>query len=907
MLKYFKKTTITLMVVILLCLFSMHSNILFSYGSENDTIKVGFYKWDGFNNMDEEDNLSGYGYEYLEHLSRYNDWNYEFMGYDNTWQESMKMLKTGDIDILCSMIKTAEREKEFLLSEYPMGSKKYTLTTLRNNEDYYLGDIDELNGITVGVFKDNASNELFTNFAKENDINYTMVEAEGSNENDWLIKNLKNGNIDAIFSSEYRITEDEKILTNTGSIEFFIATNKNNHELMGEINQSIKELNSNEPLLATELGKKYFAKSQLGAPNFTREEVDFINSNKDKFISLRAYNTNKPFYWKEGSVAHGIYANIIDEINALTGLKIKLSASNEDIDGLIGVPSNLYIGRTMNLKIADTILEYNYAEIYYDNSNFSRVGLLKGHEEQTDIIESKYKESTLYRFDNFAKCAYAIEHKNVDAIFVDELSAQVIINQIYSNSINIYSHGNLKREESIGINDGNPKELLTIINKCIDPWVINNVDENISEVLHEATDDYNTYDFWASYKQAISVFTIMLLFAFLVIRRIWISNKEKLEKKNEELKSANSAKSEFLGRMSHDMRTPMNAIIGMSEFGMEEINDNKAKEYFGNINHSSKYLLSLLNDVLDLQRIEQGAIELKKDWTDFDEDYQMIVNIIEQRIKEKELKVELDIDDKLKNLLIYTDSIRYRQIMLNLINNSIKYTPKGGQIRVSIKHRELKDKQYLVNMISDNGVGMSESFMEKMYGKFAQEKNSESIDEGGTGLGLSITKNLVMLMGGNIKCSSVLNEGTTFTVTLPIDILKKDEKLSNSKRYTNDELSGKCVLLCEDNKMNALITERILEKAGVEVEKAVNGKEGIEMAKSFKYDAILMDIRMPEVSGIDAAKKIRSFDKIVPIIALSANAYPEDIEMSIKSGMQGHIAKPINRDELYSTLIKWIN
>ncbi|HKK95391.1 MAG TPA: transporter substrate-binding domain-containing protein, partial [Anaerovoracaceae bacterium] len=666
MIKYFKKTTIILTVVILLCLFSMHSNILFSYGNENETIKVGFYKWDGFNNMDEEGNLSGYGYEYLEHLSRYNDWNYEFMGYDNTWQESMKMLKTRDIDILCSMIKTAEREKEFLLSEYPMGSKKYTLTTLRNNEDYYLGDIDELNGITVGVFKDNASNELFTTFAKENDLNYTMVEAEGSNENDWLIKNLKNGNIDAIFSSEYRITEDEKILTNTGSIEFFIATNKNNYELMGEINQSIKELNSNEPLLATELGKKYFAKSQLGAPNFTREEVDFINSNKDNVIYLRAYNTNKPFYWIEDDVVHGIYANIIEKINALTGLKIKLSTSNEDIDGFIGVPSNLYVGRTINLKVTDTILEYNYAEIYYDNSNFSRVGLLKGHEEQTDIIESKYKESTLYRFDNFAKCAYAIEHKNVDAIFVDELSAQVIINQIYSNSINIYSYGNLKREESIGINDGKPKELLTIINKCIDPWVINNVDENISEVLYEATDDYNTYDFWASYKQAISVFTIMLLFAFLVIRRIWISNKEKLEKKNEELKSANSAKSEFLGRMSHDMRTPMNAIIGMSEFGMEEINDNKAKEYFGNINHSSKYLLSLLNDVLDLQRIEQGAIELKKDWTDFDEDYQMIVNIIEQRIKEKELKVELDIDDKLKNLLIYTDSIRYRQIMLNL-------------------------------------------------------------------------------------------------------------------------------------------------------------------------------------------------------------------------------------------------
>lgn len=901
-----RKIQITISIIVLLGIFCVPSNVPISYGNENNTIKVGFYKWDGFNNMDDEGNLSGYGYEYLEHLSRYNDWNCEFVGYDNTWQESMEMLKSGEIDILCSMIKNPEREKEFLLSDYPMGSKKYTLTTLYNNEDYYLDDIEELNGITVGVYKDNASNEFFEDFAKGNNIKYTLIEAEDNNENEWLIENLKIGNIDAIFSSENRTTEEEKILASTGDTEFFIATNKKNIQLMEELNNSMKELNSNEPLLITELNIKYFANAQLGEPNFTREEIEYIEAHKGQAINLAVNNQNRPYYWTEEGIQYGIYVNIVSRIEELTGLKIELSESYDDAEGVIGISSDLYIGRAMGLEVTDPILEYDYAEIYYDNCVLEKVGIVNGNEEQEDKVKEIYPNSKVFNYNSFDKCAYAIEHRNVDGIFVDELSAQVIVNQIYSNRINIYTYGNLSIEESIGINENCSNELLTIINKCIDPWVINDIEENMSEILYEATDDYNIYDFWTSYKQALAVFAIMLMLAFLVIRKIWTINKKRLEKKNDELRRANSAKSDFLGRMSHDMRTPMNAIIGMSEFGMEEIEDNKANEYFGNINHSSKYLLSLLNDVLDLQRIEQGAVELQNEWTEFNENYQMIMDILKKRVKEKELKLEIDIDDTLKESLIFIDSTKYRQIMLNLINNSIKYTPKGGEIRVSIKIRKQNDKQYLVNIISDNGVGMSEYFMESMYDSFAQEKNSESKEEGGTGLGLSITKNLIGFMGGNIKCISKLNEGTTFTATLPVIVSEKEESAKEEGKTNIGELSGKCILLCEDNKINAIITERILEKAGINVEIAQNGREGIEMAKDFKYDAILMDIRMPEIDGIEAAKTIRGFDSVVPIVALSANAYAEDIEKSLEAGMQGHIAKPINRDELYRTLIKYI-
>ena len=900
--------TITLTILLLLGIFSAPSNVLITHCNENDVVRVGFYKWDGFNNMDEEGNLSGYGYEYLEHLSRYNNWNYEFVGYDKTWQESMEMLKSGEIDILCSMIKTGEREREFLLSDSPMGSKKYTLTTLNNNNKYFLDDVEELNGIKVGVYKDNASNELFAEFAVKNNIQYTMVEAESSDEDQWLIESLKDGYIDAIFSSEYRIKEDEKILTSTGTTEFFIATNKSNNELMEELNRSMKELNSNEPLLATELTRKYFAKAQLGTPNFTRLENEYIESHKDSKILLSVSNLNRPFYWVDDEEQYGIYVNIVEKINELTGLNIKLTDNSEDAEGIIGVTSDLYLGRIQGLEVTDPVIEYNYAEVYYDGYDFKKLGTIKHHDETLENIEQIYSEPVLIVFENFDECAYAIEHRNIEGIFVDEYSAQVIINQIYSNSINIniYNYENLKAKESIGVYENGSKELLTFINKWIDPWVINSTGESMGGLLYEATDDYNSYDFWTSYRQAISVFSVMLIITLLIIKKIWRINSDRLEKKNEELSRANSAKSDFLGRMSHDMRTPMNAIIGMSEFGMEEVDDNNAKEYFGNINHSSKYLLSLLNDVLDLQRIEQGAIELQKDWADFSEGYEMIANILKDRIKEKNLNVDVEIDSKLNNALVYTDTVRYRQIMLNLINNSIKYTPKGGNIRVSISIRELNGKPILVNMISDDGVGMSEEFMNSMYDRFAQEKNSESKEEGGTGLGLSITKSLVELMGGNIKCNSALGEGTTFTVTLPTEVSEKDDTNLNDDLKTN-LLEGKTILLCEDNKTNAVITEKLLKKVGINVEFAKNGREGIEKAKSFKYDAILMDIRMPEVDGLKAAEAIRAFDKVVPIIALSANAYAEDVEKSLKAGMQSHIAKPINRDELYRVLIKWTN
>ena len=403
-----------ILIVIMLGIANLSGNVLVSMAEENNTVKVGFYKWDGFNDMDEDGNLSGYGYEYLEHLSRYSDLEFEFVGYEKTWQESMDMLKDGEIDLLCSMIKTPEREREFLLSDYPMGSKKYVLTSLNTNDSYYLGDTEELNGMRIGVYKDNASNAFFEEFAGDNNIEYSFTSAPGTNEDEWLIDTLNYREIDGIFSSEYRITKNEKIILSTGSTDFYIAVNKENEKLMESINASMKELNGNEPLFCTELTRKYFANAQLGRPNFTREESEFIKENSDEVIRLGVYNNNPPYYWIENEVDYGIYVEICKIINELTGLNIELS-DGENVEGMIGVPSDLYMGRTMGLEISDPILEYNYAEVYYDNSDFKRVGIVDNHNSNKEVIGNIYQGSQLISYESFENIAYAIEHRNIEA------------------------------------------------------------------------------------------------------------------------------------------------------------------------------------------------------------------------------------------------------------------------------------------------------------------------------------------------------------------------------------------------------------------------------------------------------------------------------------------------------------
>lgn len=388
---------------------------------------------------------------------------------------------------------------------------------------------------------------------------------------------------------------------------------------------------------------------------------------------------------------------------------------------------------------------------------------------------------------------------------------------------------------------------------------------------------------------------------------------DKLERALEAAEHASYAKSEFLSRMSHDIRTPMNAIIGMTSIAKGECQDEKIKGYLNQIEGSSKFLLGLINDILDISKIESGKLVLKPEVTSFPSLLASIQTTVKPLMEGK--KISFVMEHHLDYKYIVVDEVRFKQIFFNLLSNAAKYTPEGGH--VSFKAEEYKQqgkKRYVRFLVKDDGIGMSQEFLQHAFEPFMQEQNDSQMQSQGTGLGLAIVKNLVELMEGKIFVDSVREHGSTFVVEIPVMISEKEDMGETQNQLAEiDRLKGKRVLLVEDNRINTLVARQLLESKGIQVEHAENGREAVEMVEKSEphhYDLILMDIRMPVMNGLESAQTIRALEKeearTIPIIAMTANAYDEDVEKSLNAGMNSHLTKPIEPNLFYRELLTWI-
>lgn len=422
-----------------------------------------------------------------------------------------------------------------------------------------------------------------------------------------------------------------------------------------------------------------------------------------------------------------------------------------------------------------------------------------------------------------------------------------------------------------------------------------------------------TQKLWGLFISVMTALIVMITYLQFKMRRYRDALHEKeLEKAILEAKNANEAKTRFLFNMSHDIRTPMNAIIGFSELLEKHIDEkDKAIDYLGKIKSSSNFLLSLINYVLEMARIESGKLVLKKEVRCVTDLIESLTDVFEPGVKKKFITYSCETD--IQHKYVICDEIKVREIFINIIGNSVKYTPEGGKISVSVKEEPFEKENYIAYriIVEDNGIGMSKEYLPHIFEEFSREHTSTESKVTGTGLGLPIVKSLIDMMGGTIEVESQLGCGTKMTVVLPFELASEKqilEEKQKEKEKISDSILGKRVLLAEDNELNAEIAMTVLKENGLKAERAANGKQCIEMLKKMPedyYDMILMDIQMPEMDGYEATKLIRHLDDAradIPIVAMTANAFEEDRQKALENGMNAHVSKPVDMNMLFKVM-----
>lgn len=420
----------------------------------------------------------------------------------------------------------------------------------------------------------------------------------------------------------------------------------------------------------------------------------------------------------------------------------------------------------------------------------------------------------------------------------------------------------------------------------------------------------------------ISAMALLMLLAFFSLIKVQRSNQMvKLEQEtNKELnqlrmeaESANAAKSTFLNNMSHDIRTPMNAIIGFTNIAMKQSPPPEIKSCLDKISDSSEHLLALINDVLDISRIESGKIRYTPTPVDIAEVSDSVLTIMYGYLSNRYITFQTELEEP-QTRYVLTDAVRVREVLVNILGNAVKFTNDGGTVTYSVSYQPGKDDRY-INVryrIADTGIGMSEEFVKHIFDEFSQEEHGARTQYKGTGLGMAITKKYVDLMGGTISVESKKGVGSTFTVDLPMEIADAYEVAKKDYSGGNIDLTGLKILLAEDNDLNAEIAIVQLEELGMQITRAADGEEAVRFFAENPqgtFDLILMDIMMPRMNGYEATRAIRSIEsrpdgRTIPIIAMTANAFAEDVQASLDAGMNGHLSKPIVMYELVKTIAR---
>ena len=903
-------------------------------------IRVGSFE-DTFNYCNEKGTRKGYGYELLQTLSGYTGWQFEYVTCD--WSDCFEKLKNGEIDIMGGISYTEDRAEEMLFSDEPMGEEKYYLYVDLSRADISASNFKTLNGKKVGVLMGTEPEVMLTEWEEKYGLKTQHVNISN---NEDVKQKLANHEIDCFVSLEESLWAELGIstITRVGKSSIYYVLNKDRSDLKEELDNAMRALDEAAPFYTADLCKKYFSLDYK--PILTGEEKAWLRKHgaiRMGFLtSDRGVSTYDPATGEiTGTITDYIqfatdclgnqelefhlvgYDDKEAELNALKSGEIDMVFHFDQSPNL----AEEYRVACTNTTWTSNMMAVTNKQLFIENQ-VNRIAVPQNKISLTRYIAFYYPQWEIVDCDTQEDAIKLVKDGQADC-FVTGISSE----GNYSKKYGFYSVPLPNPANScFAVNSGN-RSLLSILNKTIKAMPANMLTSSLAmyksssrkvTLIDFIKDNFFMVLLVSSIAVAVVLLTILKLLqkarkAEAAARKAANDTQElnaKLQVAVEKAESANRAKSTFLFNMSHDIRTPMNAIIGYADLASRHLDDPaKLEKYMENIQVCGQNLLMLLNNVLDLARIENDKTEMEYSVSDVDKDFRNCVAMFQNQADSK--GQTLTVTAHLLYPYVYADIPHLTEVCTNLVSNAVKYTGAGGTIHCDVTQKPGKKEGWcdMVVTVADNGIGMSQEFQKHIFEPFERERTSTVSKVEGSGIGMGIVKKLVELMSGTVEVESKIGVGSKFTVTIPCRIASGDE--TQAKRETNPSdqkcLCGKRILLTEDNDLNAEIAVELLQEEGCTVDRAKDGVECVDMlekAANGTYQMILMDIQMPVMNGYDAAKKIRRMDDPqkagIPIIAMTANAFSEDKQAALDVGMNDHIAKPINMNILVPTIQKYL-
>ena len=907
--------------------------------TEQKIIRVGSFE-DTFDYVDKNGIRRGFGYELMQALAGYTGWKFEYVKCD--WSNCFDKLENGEIDIMGDISYTDERAQKMLFSDEPMSEEKYILYADLTHTDIGLSDFGSMDGKRVGVLMDTEPEIMLTEWENKNGIHTEHVNVYN---NDDVEKKLANHEIDCFVSLEESIWSEQGIssVATIGKSGIYFAINKERSDIKTELDRAMLQLDQDSPFFKADLYKRYFTldynQSLTGGEKSWLEEhgrikIGFLNNDPAVFSmdeetgKLTGMLSEYVSYAKDclGNQTLEFYIQEYDGYDEMIQ-----DLQNREIDMIFYAGRNPDLAEKKGYTLTNTAWTYSLMAVTdekdFDEDNVYTVAVPKEKEALKQHITFSYPQWKLVDCDSLDDAADMIINEKADCFLMGASQAM-----IYDNDRNFKSVPLTKTMEACFAVSGGEGILLSILNKTLKAMPSDMLTSALA--IYDSTADRVTFFdfvkdnmpvfFVATGFSALSIIIIILVLLRKArkaeaVAKLAADDTQKLNDKLEvalkKAEDASLAKTHFLNNMSHDIRTPMNAILGYAQLMEDELKGKglpEISEYLEKLQQSGNLLLSIINNVLDMARIESGRMELDENYCRIEDVWKSLFAVFDEKARKKNIALHYAMNVEHEHVL--TDVTKIKEILVNILSNAIKYTPAGGSVMVNIDELPCDESGYMIARmrVSDTGIGMSQDYLTKIFEAFTREKNTTKSKIAGTGLGMSIVKKYVDLLGGTIDVESELGKGSTFTVTLKHRIADESyyiKKHAEEPGTGSEILEGRNILLAEDNDLNAEIAEAILERAGLKTERVEDGIQCVNRIEKMPvgtYDVILMDIQMPKMDGYTATQEIRHLpdkDKAcIPIIAMTANAFTEDKRAAVAAGMNGHIAKPIQVDKLLSIL-----